>query len=511
MAAQGPTTTAATPAVMTSRLTQMQMRFQQRQQQERDQRKVEMVSSTKTATVTATSGTSSGGSSSTIRSSATAIHHHQSVTSSSHQQDLSASLGAGKVRQMFDERRHHKAAGIDKSYPLQPIGQVVKNGGGGSVSSNGNTVSPSSKMAANGMNNKTRVPPISANTKARLARQQQENGNGEHALNKSGGGSATFDDNENLLEDEKFPDTISFDEDLTLTSTGTPLGRKLPNVGKLTSTTLSSTNGTTPPQNVNSLKLKPVPGRTPTTTSLKASTTPAVPKKSVVPSTNPSSSPRGAGSQPSSAKSRASTAKSGTAAVPGSRKASAASIASGSIASGLTNDSGPVPDGMARCSVCGRNFAEDRVAKHMEICRKTKSKKRKVFDVTKHRVQGTDAEKYVLRKGKAAGSSSKKSVSGPAAAAATTTTGTSGGKGDWRRKHEEFIAAIRAAKEMKAYLAKGGKLSDLPPPPPSENPDYIQCPHCSRRFNQTAAERHIPKCATMLHNKPKPAAKGRRV
>lgn len=54
-----------------------------------------------------------------------------------------------------------------------------------------------------------------------------------------------------------------------------------------------------------------------------------------------------------------------------------------------------------------------------------------------------------------------------------------------------------------------GKLSDLPPPPPSENPDYIQCPHCNRRFNQAAAERHIPKCANFQFNKPKPAAKRR--
>lgn len=76
-------------------------------------------------------------------------------------------------------------------------------------------------------------------------------------------------------------------------------------------------------------------------------------------------------------------------------------------------------------------------------------------------------------------------------------------KSDWRRKHEEFIAAIRSAKEVQAYLAKGGKLSDLPPPPPSENPDYVQCPHCSRRFNESAAQRHIPKCATFQHNKPK--------
>lgn len=77
-------------------------------------------------------------------------------------------------------------------------------------------------------------------------------------------------------------------------------------------------------------------------------------------------------------------------------------------------------------------------------------------------------------------------------------------KKDWRTTHEEFIAAIRAAKMAQAHIAKGGKLSDLPPPPPSSNPDYVQCPHCGRRFNEAAAARHIPKCATYLHNKPKP-------
>lgn len=59
-----------------------------------------------------------------------------------------------------------------------------------------------------------------------------------------------------------------------------------------------------------------------------------------------------------------------------------------------------------------------------------------------------------------------------------------------------------------AHLAKGGKLADLPPPPPSSNPDYVQCPHCGRRFNETAAARHIPKCATYEFNKSKgPVAK----
>lgn len=70
--------------------------------------------------------------------------------------------------------------------------------------------------------------------------------------------------------------------------------------------------------------------------------------------------------------------------------------------------------------------------------------------------------------------------------------------------HEEFIQTIRSAKQVQQHLANGGKLTDLPPPPPSENPDYVQCPHCSRRFNETAAARHIPKCANFQFNKPKP-------
>lgn len=115
--------------------------------------------------------------------------------------------------------------------------------------------------------------------------------------------------------------------------------------------------------------------------------------------------------------------------------------------------------------------------------------------------QGTDAESYVV--GKKGRSTAPKTIAGVVVKADAK-------KGNWRKKHEEFIAAIRSAKEMQAHLARGGKLSDLPPPPPSENADYIQCPHCQRRFNEGAATRHIPKCATMLHNKPKPAPAKRR-
>merc|ERR1712107_339637 len=52
---------------------------------------------------------------------------------------------------------------------------------------------------------------------------------------------------------------------------------------------------------------------------------------------------------------------------------------------------------------------------------------------------------------------------------------------DWRKKREEFIATLRAAKEAQRYVKAGGNLKDLPPPPPMDTSDYIQCPHCERR------------------------------
>lgn len=142
-------------------------------------------------------------------------------------------------------------------------------------------------------------------------------------------------------------------------------------------------------------------------------------------------------------------------------------------------------DGLVPCPVCSRRFLPDRVAKHQEICNRSTHKKRKVFDPVAARVKGTEAEKYVRRAKNAPDPKTLKNS-------------------NWRRKHEDFINTIRAAKQVQTHIANGGKLSDLPPPPPSDYSDYICCPHCGRKFNQTAGERHIPKCATMLHNKPKP-------
>ena len=50
--------------------------------------------------------------------------------------------------------------------------------------------------------------------------------------------------------------------------------------------------------------------------------------------------------------------------------------------------------GFAQCSICSRNFAPDRIAKHKEICAKSTRTRRKVFDVSASRVEGTDAAQF---------------------------------------------------------------------------------------------------------------------
>uniref|UniRef100_A0A8D0F492 Zinc finger C2HC domain-containing protein 1A n=1 Tax=Strix occidentalis caurina TaxID=311401 RepID=A0A8D0F492_STROC len=122
--------------------------------------------------------------------------------------------------------------------------------------------------------------------------------------------------------------------------------------------------------------------------------------------------------------------------------------------------------------------------KHGPICQKTSSKKRKTFDSSRQRAEGTDIP--TVKPLKPRPEPPKK-------------------PSNWRRKHEEFIATIRAAKGLN--LKDGGKLP--PPPPPSYDPDYIQCPYCQRRFNENAADRHINFCkeqAARITNKGKLAA-----
>ncbi|KAM9068391.1 zinc finger C2HC domain-containing protein 1C [Sarcophilus harrisii] len=155
-----------------------------------------------------------------------------------------------------------------------------------------------------------------------------------------------------------------------------------------------------------------------------------------------------------------------------------------SVSSG--SSSSPEEPELGECSYCGRKFHLLRLEKHTNVCCKTQGSKRKVFDSSKARAKGTELEQYLTWKG-------------PTLAKPEPPK-----KSTWRQKHESFIRTLRQAREVQQVIARGGNPSDLPPMLPAENPDYIQCPHCSRHFAPKVADRHIPKCKTIKNRPPPP-------
>uniref|UniRef100_A0A1A7Y482 Zinc finger C2HC domain-containing protein 1A n=1 Tax=Iconisemion striatum TaxID=60296 RepID=A0A1A7Y482_9TELE len=143
----------------------------------------------------------------------------------------------------------------------------------------------------------------------------------------------------------------------------------------------------------------------------------------------------------------------------------------------------PTSEDLTECKTCKRWFFPKVLERHAKICQKSAAKRRKIFDSSRQRAEGTDISTLKPIKPKA--EPPKKSS-------------------NWRKKHADFISTIRAAKAVTQVMKDGGPLP--PPPPPSYDPDYIQCPYCQRRFNESAADRHIKFCqeqAARMPNKNK--------
>ncbi|NXT11781.1 ZC21C protein, partial [Prunella fulvescens] len=149
-------------------------------------------------------------------------------------------------------------------------------------------------------------------------------------------------------------------------------------------------------------------------------------------------------------------------------------------------------EGFGQCSFCKRRFLCTRLEKHMSVCGKNQESKRKVFDSSKARARGTELEQYQQQKS----SRSPQSKTPPR-------------KNNWKQKHEALIHIVSQARQVEQSLAKGRKVSGLPPLPPIENPDYVACTYCGRKFAPRVAERHIPKCKN-IRNRPPPPPQRRR-
>lgn len=147
------------------------------------------------------------------------------------------------------------------------------------------------------------------------------------------------------------------------------------------------------------------------------------------------------------------------------------------------------------CPDCGRKFNESAFARHVKICKKVFVEKRKTFDSSKHRV--AEAEQLKLMK------KAKEEERRKARQTAMQKGRQQAGKGNddvivqekipkWKADREQFLAAIKAGKAFSKAQAEGKPLPPMEPSGP--DPTLTPCPHCGRRFNEKAAERHIPQC-----------------
>ncbi|XP_023942543.2 uncharacterized protein LOC112049011 isoform X6 [Bicyclus anynana] len=120
---------------------------------------------------------------------------------------------------------------------------------------------------------------------------------------------------------------------------------------------------------------------------------------------------------------------------------------------------GPLP--LQPCPVCDRTFVPQSLAKHVKICEKMNVKKRKTFDSSRQRREGTDLEQYL-----------PKNFGLP--------------------ENSPFIEksppnTAKTALKPKSHSVRSAIMKPVA--------DLQKCPHCSRNFGMRAFERHVEWCA----------------
>ncbi|KAG5189921.1 hypothetical protein JKP88DRAFT_352953 [Tribonema minus] len=172
---------------------------------------------------------------------------------------------------------------------------------------------------------------------------------------------------------------------------------------------------------------------------------------------------------------------------------------------------------LQQCPDCGRRFNEKAFGKHVSVCRQVFLQKRKAFDAAKMRVAGTEMAEFTAKtpsgRGSAAAAARRAASAASARGGATgddqPVAGNGGAKSaKWRQQSAAFREAIRSARMVTQAQAKGIPLARLPAAAAAApDPSLVPCPHCARRFNEAAAERHIPRCSS-IRAQPSRLAKG---
>jgi hypothetical protein len=152
------------------------------------------------------------------------------------------------------------------------------------------------------------------------------------------------------------------------------------------------------------------------------------------------------------------------------------------------------------CPDCKRKFNEASYKKHVKVCQKVFTERRKTFDSRKHRIEGTQMATL------------------PPSTAPSTSTKSASDEPKWKVASETFRQAIKQAKVLFAISLKKTKQSGTfacEPPIRShwlgaaKGPinSYLQgaddkmapakcrpCPDCKRKFNEASYKKHVKVC-----------------
>lgn len=89
------------------------------------------------------------------------------------------------------------------------------------------------------------------------------------------------------------------------------------------------------------------------------------------------------------------------------------------------------PTTLLPCAICARTFKPQSLEKHTKVCERAAIKKRKPFDSAKQRIQGTELEEFLPCQVKKLNYYEERINP----------------KSSWKQTHDEFLKAIRAARE----------------------------------------------------------------
>ncbi|XP_016947012.1 serine-rich adhesin for platelets isoform X1 [Drosophila biarmipes] len=172
------------------------------------------------------------------------------------------------------------------------------------------------------------------------------------------------------------------------------------------------------------------------------------------------------------------------------------------------------------CPCCSRTFVVDALRKHVVICEKS-SKKRKIFDSSRQRRDGTALSTYVLPKNFGLPNAERTAglPSPPTTSREAMTTSVNAGPPEpvnspqpvRRKSQTEMVrSTARASLRKAASTLSSNSATEAPAGPPAaaaaplvrerslarriKAPACDRCPHCERTFNPKAFDRHVEWC-----------------